>query len=79
MFFFFFFLDSVLISDQFHPTLYADIAGWGSTEEAGAKPYRHVPVHIIPPGNVASVSYFLWLVINFNLITFSRLETTLKR
>ena len=61
-------MDSVLISDQFHPTLYADIAGWGSTEEAGAKPYRHVPVQIIPPGNVASVSYFLWLVINFNLI-----------
>jgi hypothetical protein len=33
-----------------------DIAGWGSTKEAGPKPYRYVPVQIVPPGNVDSVS-----------------------
>ena len=36
--------------------MYADIAGWGSTIDAGAKPYRHVPVQIVRPGSVASVS-----------------------
>jgi hypothetical protein len=36
--------------------MYAEIAGWGSTVEAGPKPYRHVPVQIVRPGNVASVS-----------------------
>jgi hypothetical protein len=36
--------------------MYADVAGWGSTVEAGAKPYKHIPVQIIPPGDVASVS-----------------------
>ena len=44
------------IFGQFHPSFYANIAGWGSTIEAGAKPYRHVPVQIVRPGNVASVS-----------------------
>jgi hypothetical protein len=44
------------VAGQFHPTLYADIAGWGSTFEAGPKPYRHVPVQIVPPGDVSSVS-----------------------
>ena len=37
--------------------LYADIAGWGSTFEAGPKPYRHIPIQIVPPGDVQSVSW----------------------
>jgi hypothetical protein len=37
-----------------------DIAGWGSTVEAGPKPYRHVPVQIVPPGNVDSVSGYIF-------------------
>jgi len=41
---------------KYHPTLSAEIAGWGSTVEAGPKPYRHAPVKIVPPGNVESVS-----------------------
>lgn len=36
--------------------MHADIAGWGSTVDAGPKPYRHVPVQIVPPGSVSSVS-----------------------
>jgi hypothetical protein len=47
---------SILISEKFHPTLHADIVGWGSTIEAGAKSYRHVPVQIAPPGDVTAVS-----------------------
>ena len=46
-----------------------DIAGWGSTVEASPKPYRHVPVQIVPPGNVDSVSGYTYisLVINLNI------------
>lgn len=33
-----------------------DIAGWGSTYEPGPTPFRHVPVQIVPPGDVDSVS-----------------------
>ena len=36
--------------------MYADIEGWGSTVEASPKPYRHIPVQIVPPGNIESVS-----------------------
>ena len=46
----------MLTSGKFHPTFYADIAGWGSTSEGGAKAYRHVPIEIVPPGNVDMVS-----------------------
>ena len=36
--------------------LHTQILGWGSTVEAGPKPHKYVPVQIVPPGNVASVS-----------------------
>ena len=51
---------SVLTSKKFHPTLHANIAGWGSTSDGGgAKAYQHIPVNIIPLGNIdmASVSF----------------------
>jgi hypothetical protein len=41
---------------KYHPTLFAEIAGWGSTVDAGPKPYKHVPVEIVAPGDVQSVS-----------------------
>jgi hypothetical protein len=37
--------------------------GWGSTVEAGPKPYRHVPVRIVSPGNVESVCGNVFLLI----------------
>ena len=46
--------------------MYADIAGWGSTIEAGAKPYRHRPVQIVRPGLPSSVSesvFISWLIV----------------
>ena len=33
-----------------------DIAGWGSMYESGPMSVCHVPVLIVPPGDVASVS-----------------------
>ena len=71
---------SVLTSKKFHLTLHADIAGWGSTSDGGAKAYQHIPVNIIPPGNIdmASVSFLDQnSFFDHNLIVF-RLEMTLK-
>lgn len=50
----------MMTSPQFHPKLHADIAGWGSTVEAGPKPYKYVPVNITRPGNPKSVSGFMF-------------------
>lgn len=30
--------------------------GWGSTIDAGPRPHKHVPVQIVEPGDVKSVS-----------------------
>ena len=49
---------------QFHPTLFADVAGWGSTVKAGPKPYRHVPVQIILTGHVTSVSGYIYMCLS---------------
>ena len=71
---------SVLTSKKFHLTLHADIAGWGSTSDGGAKAYRHIPVNIVPPGNIDMASVSFWIETLFfdrNLIVF-RLEMTLK-
>ena len=71
---------SVITLKKFHPTLHANIAGSGSTSDGGAKAYQHIPVKIVPPGNVdmASVSFLEQnSFFDRNLIVF-RLEMTLK-
>ena len=43
-----------------------DIAGWGSMYECGPMPLHHVPVLIVPPGNVASVSQPIFYQVKLN-------------
>lgn len=70
----------ILTSEKFHPTLHAEIVGWGSTSQAGSKAYRHVPVQIVPPGDVDAVSSVLFKSRNIDLILILllRREKTLK-
>ena len=46
-----------------------DVAGWGSTFEAGQKPYTHVPVEIVPPGNpdLVSLKIYISFFLNFDI------------
>lgn len=57
------------MSLKYLPALQVDVAGWGSTVDAGPRPYRFIPVQVVPPGDVETVSFVLnILLIIINLI-----------